>query len=143
MLSRSLLWLSIALLPSLLLAEPPKDARDRIVGMWNSLDRHAGIGVHADHAAITGQERWKDGRTEFRAVRFADDMLSFEFDIAEWRTSAGPIAVEEKRIENAGTIRVEAKLTGDRLVGKWGMFLKDGTEVFRGEWEAMRSKAEE
>jgi hypothetical protein len=172
MLSRSLIWLSMVLLPQLLLAEPPQDPRDRIVGTWNTIDRHVALGslyqpvhgvrkresvifferkgeglaghaVHADHSAIIGQERWKDGRTEFRAARFEGDTLSFEFDIVEWRITAGPIAVEEKRIENAGTIRIEGKLKGDRLVGKWGMFLKDGSEVFRGEWEAMRSQARE
>src|SRR5262249_15651141 len=30
-----------------------------------------------------------------------------------------------------------------RLVGKWGMFLKDGTEAFRGEWEATRPAREQ
>jgi hypothetical protein len=35
-------------------------------------------------------------------------------------------------------VRVEARLKGDRLVGKWHMFLPNGAEVFRGEWEADR-----
>lgn len=37
-------------------------------------------------------------------------------------------------------IRVEARLADDRLAGTWKMFLTDGTEVFRGEWEAVRTK---
>jgi hypothetical protein len=44
---------------------------------------------------------------------------------------------------NKGTVRVEAVLPKDRLAGTWKMFLVDGTEVFRGEWEAVRHKAEE
>ena len=32
-----------------------------------------------------------------------------------------------------------ARLTGDRLVGTWGLFTVDGAEVFRGEWEAIRA----
>jgi hypothetical protein len=42
--------------------------------------------------------------------------------------------------ENAGKIRVEAKFKGEKLIGRWHMFTKDGTEVFRGEWEAVRHK---
>src|SRR6185503_3328394 len=134
MLSRISTCLAIVLLPNVLLADPPQDPRDRIVGAWNSTDRHAAMGslfqpVHgvrkresvvyferkgdglaghaicADHAGISYQERWKDGRTEFCAVRFVGDTLTVEFDIAEWRITAGPIAVEEKRLENTGTIR--------------------------------------
>jgi putative transposase len=36
--------------------------------------------------------------------------------------------------------RAEAKLSDGRLIGKWGLFLKDGSEPFRGEWEAVRPK---
>jgi len=144
----------------------PKPA---IVGTWDSIDRHVAIGslyqpvhgvrkregvvyfeqkegrltghaVQADHQAISYQERWKDGRTDFRKVTFADNRLMFEFEIGEWRKEAGPLAVEEGRLENKGTIRVEAVLKGDRLAGTWKMFLADGTEVFRGEWEATRAK---
>ncbi len=143
-----------------------------IVGTWESLDRHVAMGnlfqpVHGvrkreavvcfhqegdklrgyaiceEHQAITHQERWKDGRTEFRKVSFTDDWLVFEWDIGEWFPTAGPIAVEDGRLANKGTIRVEARLTkgktGPRLVGSWHMFVADGTEVFRGEWEAIRS----
>jgi cyanophycinase len=48
--------------------------------------------------------------------------------------------VEEKKLENKGTIRVEATLLGERLTGTWKMFVADGAEVFRGEWEAVRAK---
>src|SRR5262245_51752571 len=107
----------------------PGDAVSPILGTWNSIDRHVAIGslfqpvhgvrrrearvtfqreggrltgfaVMADHKGISFQERWKDGRTEFRNVRIADDKLSFEFDIAEWRMTAGPIAVEDRQLEN-------------------------------------------
>jgi hypothetical protein len=143
-------------------AEPPP-----IVGTWKAVDRHVSIGslyqpvhgvrkreseitfeqsgeqlhghaVHAGHQAISFQERWNDGRTELGSVKFAEGKLTFEFDIAEWRKEAGPLAVESGRLENKGTIRVEATLKNDRLSGKWGMFLADGNEVFRGEWEAVR-----
>src|SRR5262245_25863181 len=131
MLTRAAICLSTLLLPTFALAEEPKDPRDRIVGVWNSLDRHVSIGslyqpVHgvrkrkaeihfehkgeglsghaicAHHREILFQERWKDGRTELGKVRFADNTLSFEYDIAEWRITDGPIAVEEKSLENAG-----------------------------------------
>jgi hypothetical protein len=51
--------------------------------------------------------------------------------------------VEVGRVENKGTVRVEARLKDDRRAGTWKMFLADGTEVFRGEWEAVRAKAKE
>jgi hypothetical protein len=63
----------------------------------------------------------------------------FEFDIDEWRLEAGPIAVEQQKLANKGTVRVEAKLEGDRLTGLWKLLLADGSEVFRGEWEARRA----
>jgi endonuclease YncB( thermonuclease family) len=141
-----------------------------VLGTWNSIDRHVAIGslyqpvhgvrkregvvyfeqkgdgltgyaVHADHKGISFQERWKDGRTDFRQVTFADNRLMFEFDIGQWRKEAGPLAVEAGGLENKGTIRVEAVLKKDRLAGTWKMFLADGSEVFRGEWEATRAAA--
>jgi cyanophycinase len=144
---------------------------ESLLGNWESLDRHVAIGslfqpVHgvrkreavvcfhregeslrgyarcADHREISHQERWTDGRTEFTKVSLADGQLTFEFPIGEWFASAGPIAVEDRRLENKGTIRVAARLTkgqiGPRLVGSWHMLLADGSEVFRGEWEAVR-----
>jgi hypothetical protein len=115
--------------------------REGVVVFGQDGDRLTGYAVVADHKDISHQERWKDGRTEFREVSFADGRLSFEFDIGEWRAAAGPIAVEQKALANKGTVRVTARLTGDRLVGAWGMFTADGAEVFRGEWEATRAKA--
>jgi cyanophycinase len=149
-------------------APAPDDKAAEIVGTWETIDRHVAMGslyqpvhgvrkregvvhfeqdgdrlsgyaIHADHEAISHQERWKDGRTEFRKVSFADGRLVFEWDIGEWFPSAGPIAVEQRRLENKGTVRVEAALQGERLVGTWKLFVADGTEVFRGEWEAVRS----
>jgi cyanophycinase len=147
--------------------ENPKDPSASILGTWAALDRHLAIGslyqpvhgvrirdgvvqfrlegerlmgraIHADHAAITHQQRWKDGCTEFRKVTFAGDKLTFEWDIAEWRKQAGALAIDDNRLPNKGTIRVVATLKGDRLIGQWGMFLADGSEPYRGEWEAVR-----
>jgi cyanophycinase len=139
-----------------------------VLGTWETLDRHIAMGslyqpvhgvrkrvglvrfeqvgdqlrghaVHADHDAISYQERWKDGFTGFRNVAFDEGRLRFEWDIAEWFPTAGPIAVERKRLENKGTVRVAAVLHDERLAGTWKMYLADGTEVFRGEWEAWRA----
>ena len=86
---------------------------------------------------LSGSNSWKDGRTEFRTVTFADGKRVFEFDVREvahgWELSRKEMA----------TIRVEAKLTDGRLIGRWRLFLKDGTEPFRGEWEAVRPKKKE
>lgn len=148
-----------------------QDDPKAILGRWDSLDRHVAMGslfqpVHgvrkreavvafqkdgerlmgfaimADHKAITNQERWKDGLTELRNVRFESNQLSFEFPIGEWFETKAPIAVADKRIANQGTIRVDARIQGDRLIGRWRMFLADETEVFRGEWEAKRTTEE-
>jgi len=143
--------------------QPRDDKPAAIVGVWKSTERHVALaslfqpehgvrkrraGVHFKQAGdrLTGQvvaedvqEGWTDGRTDFRKVTFIDDRLVFEFDIA-WRKEHGPLAVEAGRLENKGTVRVEARLHGDRLAGTWKMFLVDGTEVFRGEWEAVRVK---
>jgi mannose-6-phosphate isomerase-like protein (cupin superfamily) len=161
-----LLALAAPFLPALCAADDPPPS---VVGAWESIDRHVAIGslyqpvhgvrkregmvyveqngdrltgyaIQADHAAITFQERWKDGRTDFRKVTFEGNRLMFEFDIGEWRKEAGPLAVEQGKLENKGTIRVEAVLDDDRLAGAWKMFLADGSEVFRGEWEATRAK---
>ena len=58
-----------------------------------------------------------------RAVSFAADKLCFEFPIGEWYKHASPLAVEDARLPNSGTVRVEAELIGERFVGKWRMFL--------------------
>jgi len=136
-----------------------------IVGDWDSVDRHVAMaslfqpehGVRKRDAVIhfrqdgdrlvghvvaeDGQKGWKDNRTDFRSVTFADDRLAFEFDI-RWNKHNGPLAVEAGRAENKGSILVEARLRDGRLAGTWKMFLADGTEVFRGEWEAVRVKKE-
>jgi cyanophycinase len=149
-------------------ADPAASDDMPLLGTWETIDRHVAMGslyqpvhgvrkreglvrfervqqqlrgyaVHADHEAISYQERWKDGYTGFRNVTFEKGRLSFEWDIAEWLPTAGPIAVERKRLENKGTVRIEAALQGERLEGTWKMYLADGTEVFRGEWEAWRA----
>jgi len=159
----TLVWLGWLSMTAAAAAQGPP----AIEGTWETLDRHVAMGslyqpvhgvrkreglvhfaqkdgrlvgwaVHEDHAAITHQERWKDGRTEFKNVAYADGKLTFQWDIGEWIPTAGPIAVEDHKLENKGTVRVEAAFQGQRLVGTWKMFLADGTEVFRGEWEAKR-----
>ena len=126
------------------LYQPVHGVRKRAAKVFFAMegDRIAGHAVMADHAAISHQERWKEGRTDFRLVRFTENQLVFEFDIDEWRAGSGPLAVEDRTQNNAGMVRVEASLKGDRLVGKWEMFLANGTEVFRGEWEANRDVAQ-
>jgi len=115
--------------------------REGVVHFRQDGDRLSGYAIHANYKQITNQERWKDGRTDFRNVSFAGNRLTLEWDIGEWLPTAGPIAVEEKMLENKGTIRVEAALQGERLIGTWKLFVADGTEVFRGEWEAVRAKS--
>src|SRR5262245_19999122 len=75
----------------------PSEKPSPVVGSWKATDRHVAIGslfqpvhgvrkresmvcfrqdggrlsgyaIHEDHAAITHQERWKDGHTNFRSV---------------------------------------------------------------------------
>jgi len=100
-------------------------------------DRLTGYSLTPEGEGLSGDKEWPDGRTEFRTVTFADSRLVFEFDVQEVRHGWG------LGVKNKGVIRVEAKLQGDRLIGKWGLFLKDGSEPFRGEWEAVRAKAPE
>jgi hypothetical protein len=114
--------------------------REAVVTFQQAGDRLTGFAVCGHHHQISNQERWKGGRTEFRKVTIEDNRLTIEFAIDEWFKGSGPLAVEEGRLKNAGTIRVEAKLQDDRLAGIWKMLLADGSEVFRGEWEASRTK---
>jgi endonuclease YncB( thermonuclease family) len=91
--------------------------------------------------AIGGEDQEK--AMPIPTVRFADDRLTLEFGIVWDRIAAAPLAVQAKRQPDKGTVRVEARLTGDRLVGQWKIFTADGAEVFRGEWSAVRSKEPE
>ena len=106
--------------------------RTSVVHFKRDGDRLTGYSLTPDH----DREGWnKEGRTDFRDVRFADGRLAFEFDVAELHYGAGG------RTKSKAWGRVEAELKGDRLIGKWGLFDKEsGAELFRGEWEAVRSK---
>lgn len=119
------------------LYQPVQGARRRgsVVHFKQAGDGLTGYALTPDHE----QERWnKEGRTEFRSVKFAKGRLVFEFDIDELHHGSGA------RTKSKGWVRVEAELKGDRLIGKWGLFEKEsGTELFRGEWEATRAKAAE
>jgi hypothetical protein len=140
--------------------EPTKvDNPEVIVGEWSSIDRHVAMaslfqsehGVRKRDAKLTfkrdgekltgfvGAADGDGGRIEFRDITFAGGRLSFEFDIT-WRKDHGPLAVEAGKVENKGVVKAEASLKDDRLAGTWKMYLVDGTEAFRGEWEATRAK---
>jgi len=132
-----------------------------IIGVWTAEDRHLSLGAlyHPTHQTrqrrstvtfeisgdrltghsftpnfkqIVSQEGW-DGRTQFGLVTFTDGKLMFEYD------AAGVMHGWEGVQKDQATIRVEAKFKNERLVGKWGLFLNDGSEPFRGEWEAVRT----
>lgn len=132
----------------------------QVVGTWQSTDRHAAFasvfqkqqGVRKRKATVNitegnGRlsgfvlvEEDEKERTDFRTVVFADDRLTLEYDI-RWSKGSGPAAVDSGKAEAKGTARIEAHLESGRLVGTWKMFLSDGTEVFRGDWEAERAKS--
>jgi hypothetical protein len=147
--------------------ESPGDEPAAIVGRWRATERHEAFGalyqpVHAarkrealvyfeqdggrltgrsetaGYKEITGQGDW-DGRTRFDRIRFEERTLLFEIDITDWNPKMTPLSEGLTSREHKGTIRVEARLNGDRLAGKWGVFTKDGVEIFRGEWEAVRA----
>ena len=152
--------------PAKPVAEPKGEADQlsSIVGTWKNEVRHA---VHAslyqpvqgarlrnsilhfeqDGDRLTGyaltpkheQPGWnKEGRTDFRSVTFAKGRLVLEFDIDELNHGWG------HQTTSKAWIRVEAELKGDRLIGKWGILeKKSGSELFRGEWEAVRAKEPE
>jgi hypothetical protein len=117
------------------LYQPMQGTRQRLstVHFQQDGDRFTGYSITPKGEGLSGDKEWPSGRTEFRSVTYADNRLVFEFDVKEvkhgWR----------QRSKSEGTIRIEAELKGDRLVGKWGLFLKDGSEPFRGEWEAVRA----
>jgi hypothetical protein len=73
-------------------------------------------GRFTGHAVAEDFPDRKDGRTDFRNVTFAGGRLAFEYDIT-FSKEKGPLAVEAGRVANTGTVRVEARLTGDRLAG--------------------------
>jgi endonuclease YncB( thermonuclease family) len=139
-------------------AAPPS-----VAGTWEVTSRHATQGslfqrVHTTRTRSATVRFEQDGdritghavSTEyddpeepisFGEIRLAGDRLVFEYGIRGWRDGAGPIAVKERRLPNQGTLRADARLTGDRLVGHWSLLTADGSEAFRGEWEAVRVKA--
>ena len=106
--------------------------RPSVVHFKQDGDRLTGYALTPEHE----QEGWnKEGRTDFRDVKFTDGRLVFEFDLAELHHGPGG------RTKGKAWGRVQAELKGDRLIGRWGLFDKEsGAELFRGEWEAVRSK---
>lgn len=116
--------------------------REALVYFERDGDRLTGRSETPDYKEITGQGDW-DGGTKFDRVRFTDGKLVFEIDITDWNPKLAPLSRGLTAKTHKGTTRVEAKLDGDKLVGKWGIFARDGTEVFRGEWEAVRAKEDD
>jgi hypothetical protein len=150
----------VTALPGAVTGPTTEDKPASIIGTWNNEVRHAvhwslyqpvhgarlrssvvhfkqeggrlmGYSLTPEHE----QERWnKEGRTNFRSVKFAKGQLVFEFDIDELNHGWG------HRTRSKAWVRVEAELKGDRLVGKWGIIEKQsGKELFSGEWDAVRS----
>jgi hypothetical protein len=117
-------------------------ARGSVLTLEEKAGQLRGYAIVPGYKEIVSQRDWKDGRTEMLQASFADGRLTLEWEIRKWLEGAGPLAVEEKRAENKGTIRVEAVLKDQRLIGTWKMFLADGTEVYRGEWLAVRDSKE-
>ncbi len=131
-----------------------------VVGNWDCTDRHvsyasvfqqqqgvrkrqATLNISESTGRLTGYARMNDeekSQARFRTVTLTDDRLSIEYDIL-WSKESAPSAVESGIVTTKGTVRIDARLQSGRLVGTWKMLLSDGTEVFRGEWEATRSKA--
>ena len=116
------------------LYQPVQGARDRdesIIHFEQQRDRLTGYALCPDHE----EETWnKEGRTDFRDVKFAGGRLTFEFDI---EMNHG----RRHQMKSKAWIRVEAELKDNRLIGKWRIVEKaTNDELFRGEWEAWRAK---
>jgi hypothetical protein len=136
-----------------------------IIGAWTAEDTHLSLGALYQPAHPTRQRRSRvyfelkdgkltghsftpyfkeivfqkgwDGHNAFTSIKFADGKLVFEIDSKE--VSFGWEGAQKE----PAIIRVEAQIKDDRLVGKWGVFLRDGSEPFRGGWEAVRAKEPE
>lgn len=113
--------------------------RDALIYFEQDGDQLTGRSETPKHKQIAGQGDW-DGRRVLSRVRFSDDKLVFEVDIADWSPDTLPLSPELTGQNHKGTMRVEAQLRGDKLAGRWGIFTKAGAEIFRGEWEAVRMK---
>ena len=117
------------------LYQPVQGARDRDESMLYFSDqggRLTGFALCQGHE----QEDWnKEGRTDFRDVNFEEGRLTFEFDV---EMNHG----RRHQTKSKSCVRVEASPKGaDRLVGRWRILEKSsGAELFRGEWEALRTK---
>jgi hypothetical protein len=116
------------------LGQPPKGRKQdgkpsAIVGAWQSTDRHVALaslfqpqhGVRKRQAVVHFAQDGnrlsgyavaedfpdrKNGRTDFRTVKFADGQLALEYDIT-FSKQHGPLAIESGRVGNKGTVRVE------------------------------------
>jgi hypothetical protein len=112
------------------LYQPVQGARDRDADLV-CFERQGGQLIGYSLCPKHEQEDWnKEGRTDFREVKFVKGQVSFEFDIL---MNHG----QKYRTKSKAWVRVEAALQGDRLIGRWRIVQQEtGTELFRGEWEA-------
>ena len=126
------------------LFQPNHEARkrDAVIYFEQDGDRLTGRAVTPNYKEIVGQGDW-DGKTKLERIRYSDGKLVFEIDIVEWDSNFSPLTDGLKQKDHKGTIRVEAQLKGNKLVGKWGVFTKEGAEIYRGEWEAVRAEGQE
>ena len=113
--------------------------RDAVIYFEQDGDRLTGRSVTPNYKEIEGQGDW-DGKTKLERIRYSDGKLVFEIDIVEWDSNFSPLTDGLKQKDHKGTIRVEAQLKGNKLVGKWGVFTKEGAEIYRGEWQAVRAE---
>jgi hypothetical protein len=123
------------------LFQPNHEARkrDAVIYFEQDGDRLTGRSVTPDYKKTVGQGDW-NGETRLEHVRFSDGKLVFEVTIVAWDQKLAPLSEDLNRKDHKGTIRVEAQLKGDKLVGKWGVFTQEGAEIYRGEWEAVRAE---
>lgn len=114
--------------------QPHHETRQREAVMYlkQQGDQLSGYSITARHDAISNQGDWKEGRTTFNRVTFSEGKLMIEFNIKDVSHGWG------RQVKSPGMMRIEAAVQGDRMIGKWGLFLPDGSEPFRGEFEAVR-----
>jgi len=126
------------------LYQPNHEARrrDAVIYFEQDGDRLTGRAVTPNYKEIVGQGDW-DGKTKLERLRYSGGKLVFEIDIVQWDAESNPLTEALKQKDHKGTIRVEAQLKGNKLVGKWGVFTKEGAEIYRGEWEAVRAEGKE
>jgi len=132
-----------------------------LVGVWESTSRQmtagslfrkepliqkaqAALHITESKGSLTGYALSGDPatRTNFSSLTFTDDRLTLEYDL-RFSEVTGSRGSEAGTVDTKGVGRVDARLIRGRLVGSWKLLRTDGTEVYRGEWEATRAKSAE